>query len=335
MLAVAIMAGLTLVAQQDQPTAAKMADSASQFLASLTPEQKAKAQFGFDSPERVNWNFVPLQDKDRNPTRKGVRFEELNDAQKKKALALLRTSLSEQGYEQATTIVSLESILADLEKSGAMVRNPNWYFVSIFGDPSNTGKWGWRFEGHHLSVNFTLDKGVVVSPTPLTFGANPAEIKSGPNKGKRTLPGIEDKAKELIQSLTDEQKAVARQAKQFDEIAQAPKAKVGPPVGLPASKLTDAQKATLWKLIEEYAHRLPADLAAAELKRVQDAGYDKVFFGYCIEEDKPGKPYTYRIQGPTFLVEFLNVQGDSARNPANHIHSAWRHLPADFALPAE
>lgn len=330
--AVAAVAGVTLVARPAQSPAAKMAEAASKFLTALPPDLKKKATYPFDSDERTRWNFVPLQDRDKRPTRKGVRFEELTDAQKTDALELLRAGLGIKGFEQATAIMSLETILADLEKNGQNVRNPNWYFVTVFGDPSSTGKWGWRVEGHHLSVNFTLDRGQVESPTPLFFGANPAEIMSGPRKGFRTLPGVDDYAKELIAALDADQQKVARQPKEFPEVVANTKAPVGTPVGLPAGKMTAAQKAVLWKLLEEYANRLPPDLAAAELKRVRDAGVDRVHFAYCVEDQKPGKPHTYRVQGPTFVIEFLDIQADSANNPANHIHSVWRRLPADFGL---
>jgi len=330
----AALSGVVIVAQATNTAGAKMAVAANAFVGSLTAEQKAKACFPFDSPERENWHFVPLQDKDKKPTRKGLKFEDLADGQKAVAIDLLKAGLSEKGYGQATTIMSLESLLADLEgNGGAMVRNPNWYFVSIYGEPSNTGKWGWRIEGHHLSVNLTLDNGKVVSATPIQLGANPAEVKAGARKGLRTLPEIENLAKELIKSLDAEQVKAAKQAKQFGEVeAQTARVKVKDPVGLPYAKMTDGQKATLWKLMEAYANRATGESAEDELKRAKDAGLDKVCFGYCIEEDKPGKPYTYRVQGPTFLIEFLNVQADSAKNPANHIHSAWRRLPADFGL---
>src|SRR5262249_27555779 len=175
----AALTGVALVAQATRTAGAKMAAAANTFIGSLTPEQKAKACFPFDSDERVNWNFVPLQDKDKKPTRKGVKFEDLSEGQKAAALNLLKAGLSEKGYGQATTIMGLENLLKELEGNGAMVRNPNWYFVSIFGEPSNDGKWGWRIEGHHLSVNLTLDKGKVVSATPIQLGANPAEVKAG------------------------------------------------------------------------------------------------------------------------------------------------------------
>ena len=333
--AVALLAAITsvaLVAQSAKPSGAAMADAASKFLASLSPELRAKAAFAFESDERTKWHFVPLQDKNRMSTRKGARLEEMNNTQKAAALALLRSGLSAKGYDQATTIMSLESLLAELEPNGTNVRNPGWYFVSIFGEPSATGKWGWRVEGHHLSVNLTIERGEVISSGPTVFASNPAEVKAGAKKGLRVIGETEDLAKELIASLTDDQKRVARQEKQFAEVDVKTRATVGEQVGLPGGKMTDAQNALLQKLVGVYAGRMPGDAAEAELKKVKDAGWDKVYFGYCIEESKPGKPYTYRLHGPTFVVEFLNVQADSARNPANHIHSAWRKLPADFGL---
>ena len=325
---------LALVAREERPAADQMADAAEQFLASLSPEQRPKAQFDYETPQRTAWFFTPQQNKERQPTRKGIRFEELNDAQKEKALALLKAGTSASGYEQATTIMSLEAILRDVEKRGAMVRNPDWYFVSVFGKPSKTGKWGWRFEGHHLSVNFTLDRGQVESPTPFLFGANPATVKGGPRTGLRTLPEVEDHARELIKSLDDEQRNLARRDKDFPEIAEnTPAAKIGEPAGIPASKLTDKQRETLLKLIEAYTNRMPPAVGAAELKAVKDGGLEKVYFGYS-GSPVPGQRYTYQVQGPTFVAQFLNVQADGSGNPANHIHSVWRRLPADFGLPA-
>jgi hypothetical protein len=262
-----------------------------------------------------------------------VRLEEMNADQKAAAMALLKTGLSRTGYEQATTILTLEGLLNELEGGkGGMVRNTGWYFVSVFGEPSGTGKWGWRFEGHHLSVNYTLDRGEVVSATPLLFAANPADVKDGDKKGLRALPAIEDHARALIKSLDEKQDAVARQGKEFAEIKEGqPRADVGNPVGIPAADLTGAQRETLQKLLAAYTDRMPEDVAAAEQKRAVSTPPGKLFFAYS-GSPVPGKPYTYRIYAPEFVVEFLNVQADSARNPANHIHSAWRRLPADFAL---
>ena len=180
-------------------------------------------------------------------------------------------------------------------------------------------------------MNVTLNKGEVVDATPIVFGSNPAEIREGPKKGQRTLAEIEDLAKELIATFNPAQMKSAKQAKQFAEIREKyADAAVGEPVGVAMGELSEKQQAMFQQLIDAYAARMPADTAAAELQRIKDAGREKVRFAYCVDESKPGKPHTYRIQGPTFVIEFLNVQADSAKNPANHIHSGWRRLPKDF-----
>jgi hypothetical protein len=333
-LAVAGFVAAAIISSQEpeKPAGARMTDAAERFLASLNADQKARAVFAFDDKERTNWNFVPLQDKQGKPTRKGLRLEEMTAEQKKLALELVRAGTSKDGFTQATTIMSLESILADLEKSrGGLVRNPEWYFFSVFGTPGKTGKWGWRVEGHHLSLNFTLDGNKVIGATPYFFGANPAEVKAGDRKGLRTLPEAEDFARDLFESLTDEQKKVAFQPKQFPEIEQGkPIPNVGAPLGLPAAKMDDKQKAILQKLLKGYLGRMPPDVADVERAALLAAGVEKIHFAFAREDAKPGKPYTYRVQGPTFVIEFLNVQSDSANNPANHIHSAWRNVKGDF-----
>ena len=324
------LAGVALLAQDAGPMAARMTEAADKFTASLSAEQKKKAFFDFDAAERTGWYFTPQQT-DRKPTRKGIPLAELSEEQKKLALELLRTGTSETGYTQATTIMSLENVLHEEEKKPMFDRNPSYYFVSIFGKPSNTGKWGWRVEGHHLSVNFTINRGEVASETPFFFGANPAEVKDGDRKGLRTLPEVEDLARSLIALLSDEQKKTARQEKPFPEIQESSvAAKLGEVVGLPGEKLDEKQATALWKLIKAYTDRMPANIGAMEYDSAKRAGLGKVHFAYSGEANTPGKPYTYRIQGPTFVVEFLNVQADGSGNPANHIHSVWRHLPSDF-----
>lgn len=333
-LTLAGVVGVALVGRSaPDTTGARMKAAADTFLTTLTPEQKKKASFDFTDPHRTKWYFTPQQDKEKKFTRKGVRLEEMNADQKKAAMELLKTGLSAKGYEQATTIIGLEDLLLELEgPKGAMTRNRGWYFVSVFGDPSNTGKWGWRFEGHHLSVNYTLDKGEVVVGAPMLFASNPAEVKAGTKKGLRPLPDIEDHVRALITSLSADQDKAAKQPKAFPEIKEGQaKAGVGAPVGLTADKLTADQKATLIKLLQAYTDRMPEDLSAAEMKRVKGTPDAKLFFAYS-GSPKPGEPYTYRIQGPEFVVEFLNEQKDAAGNVANHIHSAWRRLPIDFGL---
>lgn len=331
------LAGAAFFARDTElPTGARLAVAAEAFLESLSPEQKTKAVFPFDDKERSNWNFVPLQDnKTRKSTRKGLPLEEMNAQQKQAARALVKAGTSRSGFDKAMIIMSLEVILHDLEKTGAMVRNPEWYFFTVFGTPSKTGQWGFRVEGHHLSLNFTLDRGQVTGFTPCFFGANPATVMQGNRKGLRVLKESEELALDLFHSLDANQKQTAFHSKQFPEIEQAKTApKAGAPVGLVSAKMDDKQNEILQKLLHAYLNRVAPDLAAVEMAEVKNAGMDRIYFAFAREEDKPGKPYTYRIQGPTFLVEFLNVQADSAGNPANHIHSAWRKIKGDFGLAA-
>src|SRR5262249_36816014 len=266
------------------------------------------------------WHFVPLQDANKNPTRRGLRLEEMSEAQRQAASALLRAGTSADGYVKATTIMSLEAILNDLEK-GRIVRKPEWYFFTIFGAPSKTSKWGWRVEGHHLSLNFAIDGGKVIAATPAFFGANPALVKQGPRQGLRTLPQPEDLAWELLQSLSAGQKKVALRDKQFPEVqGQTSMPKRGEPTGLAGGQMTGKQRDLLLKLIQSYADRLPDDVAQTQMSDVQKTGIDRVYFAYAGGAES-GAQHSYRVHGPTFLIEFLNVQADSANNPANHIHS--------------
>ncbi len=332
--ALVVVTGIAYVAQQADSSGPSMVSAAQGFVSSLTAEQKKQAIFEFDSEERFKWHFIPLQDKEtRKYTRKGLPLEEMTADQKKAALALVKAGTSESGNIAVTTIMSLEAILREQEgpKSG-MVRNPGWYFFTLFGTPSKTGKWGWRVEGHHLSMNFTMEGTQVVASTPCFFGANPAQIKGGPDKGKRILPEAEDFARDLFKSLDEDQKKVAHQGKHFGEPgALLKKPKVEKAVGLAASKMTKEQKATLHKLLASYTGRMPGDVAAQEMRQVAEGGLENVHFAFT-GSTEPGKGYTYRVQGPTFIVEFLNTQSDSAKNPANHIHSCWRRIAGDFGL---
>jgi Protein of unknown function (DUF3500) len=334
LLAFGTVVGITLVAQQVEGSGSNMVSAAQGFVGKLTADQKKQATYDFGSDERFNWNFIPLDDKAKKIyTRKGLPLAEMTPEQKKAALALVKAGTSESGNLAATTIMSLESILLDQEKMKGPIRNPEWYFFTVFGTPSKTGKWGWRVEGHHLSLNFTMDGTQVVASTPCFFGANPAEVKSGPNKGKRILPQSEDHARNLFKSLTDEQKKVAVQGKSFGEPGQKTKnPNLGKQVGIAASKMTKDQKDSLLKLITTYTERLPADIGKVELKNATDGGIDNVTFAFTGSSDGGKEGFTYRVQGATFVIEFLNIQADSGGNPSNHIHSCWRRIKGDFGL---
>jgi hypothetical protein len=329
-----LLAGVAWVAQKAQPPGLVMVEAGKKFLASLTDEQKAKAALPFKTKERFNWNFVPMQDRDRKPTRKGLPLQEMTAAQKKAALALVAAGTSDSGGKQALTIMSLEAILHDLEKGGAMVRSPEWYFFTIFGTPSETGTWGWRVEGHHLSLNYVVGDGMIRSATPAFYGANPATVKGGAKKGQRTLAEAEDLAFDLFNALDEDQKKVAHRDKNFPEPQQgSAKPTIGPAQGLTAEKMTDKQRMILVKLVESYASRQPQAIAAAQLSQVRADGPEKITFAFAGGK-APGQPHSYRVQGPSFVIEFLNTQGDSAGNPANHIHSVWRDMRGDFGIAA-
>ncbi|WP_020472049.1 DUF3500 domain-containing protein [Zavarzinella formosa] len=334
LLVVGLAAGIpasSLFAKDTPPVAAQMSMAAQQFLASLSPEQKKKASFEFNDPHRTGWYFMPKQDKDGNYTRKGLPLEEMNDDQRKAALALLRSGTSASGFEQTQAIIGYESLLKEVEAKPVFARKPGWYFVSIFGTPGNTGKWGWRIEGHHMVASYTINNGEVLSPTPMFFGSNPGIIKDGPKKGQVILPGLQETAADLVKSFTDEQRKEAHSdMKQFPEIEEnVGIVKLSEAKGIPAAKLTEAQQAILWKLMDVYINRMPTAVGDAERKAIKAAGFDKVSFAYTGE---PLNGYTFQIVGPTFHARLLNVQPDGWGNPNNHIHSVWRRLPGDFGL---
>lgn len=316
-------------------TGPSMTAAAKKWIAELTPEQKKIGVMEYGAPQRVDWHFIP------KATRKGVQIREMTPGQRQAALALLRSTLSEVGYGKATKIMELENLLKELEKTrtNSPLRDPERYFFTVFGEPTDTSKWGLSIEGHHMSLNFVVDSGKVVSSTPQMFGTNPAIMKNddtvGIKKGTEILAKEERLAFELLGTLTPDQRKVAVIAeKAFDEVrnAGAPQPPTDAPAGLPASKLTDAQKKILRSLIDAYAANMPEEVAKERWAAIEASGFDSLHFAWA-GADKPGIGHYYRIQGATFAIEFVNTQPDSAGNPANHIHCMWRDQKGDFALP--
>lgn len=326
--------GTSSLVQQDT-AGMRMTRAARDFLESLDADQRKATAFAFTDKERSNWNFVPLQDRDRKPTRKGLRLELMTEVQKDKALSLLRAGTSDRGYQAALSTIQLESVLARMEKPGGNVRSPGWYFVSIFGQPGSDAGWGWRFEGHHLALNFSLRGSEVTGTTPAFFGANPAEVRSGPEKGKIALEGCSAWALKLIASLSPEQKAKASANKPAGEVDQGqtkPPALTG--AGIAADSFSKDQSDILTKLLRDYTGRLPAELEAREWALIQGCPPSDLKFEFFRDATAKGNPMTYRIEAPGFLIQYLNVQADAEGNPANHIHSAYRHVAGDFGQPA-
>lgn len=300
-------------------TSGVMSDAANALLNSLHADQKAKAVFDFNDEERLNWHFIPR-------VRKGLPLKAMSHDQRALAHALLSTGLSQQGYVKATSIMSLEEILKVIEGDYSGRRDPENYFFSIFGTPSDSGTWGFRVEGHHLALNFTVVKGKVAS-SPMFYGTNPAEVRVGPRKGLRVLAREDDLGRAVYTSLAADQQKVALVSKaaykDIFTMADRKAALNGQPSGLSAAKMNAKQRQALQELIDEYIYNAPEPLAAARLDQVKKAGAN-LYFAWAGTAEKGG-PHYYRVQGATFLIEYDNTQND-----ANHIHSVWRDYNGDF-----
>ncbi len=318
----ALWASLAMIWNVSAHTPAEeMTDAARNLLATLSPEQKAKATFEFGAEERLNWHFIPR-------ARKGLPLKEMTAVQQRLAHALLASGLSQRGYAKATTIMTLEQILRDLEAGkGTMVRDEELYYVSIFGTPGDPKSWGWRVEGHHLSLNFTIAQNQQIVTSPSFFGTNPADVLEGPRKGLRVLGDEEDMGRAFVQSLKPDQQAVALiSTNAFKDIVTGADRTVKPlpEAGLAYSKMNRDQQAAFRRLVEEYAHRYRPELAEEDLAKIQKAGWSKLRFAWAGGFQKFQGHY-YRIQGPTFLLEYDNVQNNN-----NHIHTVWRNFDRDF-----
>ncbi len=323
--------GAFLVAQTQQTpkTGIGMAEAAKSFLSSITAEQRQEATFKYDDPERLNWHFIPRP-------RKGLPLKALEGEPLHAATKLIRSGLSEAGYDQTLNVMSLEEILYLIEPGERAARrerrDPTKYYISIFGTPSDTGLWGWRVEGHHLSLNFSVKDGNVISSTPEFFGANPGTIDAGKGRQIRVLGPEEDIARQILKLCTPEQQKqcwISKEAPGEVPGPNIPQPVVGEPVGLFVSKMSDDQKKLVQELLGEYLKNLPADVEEARRKTLNDAGIEKIAFAWYGEPDL-NQPHHYRVQGPTFVIEYNNTQ-----NNANHVHSMWRNLAGDFGLPAK
>jgi len=325
---VALVAGTLISAQRSSST---MASAANAFVNSLSPEQRQKATFPFESNERLHWNFIPSEAFPRN----GLLLKDMNENQRKLVHDLLKSALSQRGYLTATAIMDLESALGDLERrareSGrgaeSMVRDPLKYYVSVFGTPSTKNTWGWRVEGHHVSLHFTVVNGNLIASSPTFFGSNPAEVREGPKKGLRILGDQEDAARDLVMALNDSQRAKAMiQNVALNEIVTTNKLDISPlsPAGIPAAEMTPPQREMLMKVVNIYISKMADDIAADRTAKLQKAGVDKIAFAWAGETER-GKKHYYRIQGPTFLIEH-----DNSQNDGNHVHSVWRDFNGDF-----
>ncbi len=299
-----------------------LAKKANAFLNTLSTELRGQAQFSFGDAERFNWNFVPVK-------RNGPSFRDFDEKQKNAAIALLRASLSDQGYQKANGIIELENVLKVLENRAPAdnYRDPLNYHISIFGNPSSTAEWGWRFEGHHISLNFSSVKGILISSTPSFFGSNPGIVNSGDKKGTQVLKKEMELGFLLLNSLNGDQLKKARFAdKAPSEIitGNSRKASLLSPPGIEFRELNAAQKKIFMQLLDVYIRNYTSEFSEKLLAKIKTAGMDDLHFAWA-GSLKPGSGHYYRIQGKALLIEYDNTQNNS-----NHVHTAVRDLTNDF-----
>ena len=308
---------------REAESAKRMREAAQAWLAALNADQRAKACLDFaDEALRQEWYYIPRD-------RVGLPLKEMDARQRQLALQLVATGLSTAGYHKTQTIIALEPILHQLEGTERRFpRDPELYYLSVFGTPGSEAPWSWRFEGHHVSLNYTVVDGCMVGPTPTFFGANPAQVRHGEQAGLRALKEEEDLGRQLVVELDEAQRQVALiSAEAPSDILTRNVPQVGDevkPEGLAGAGMSVGQRQVLQALIEVYINRLPEELAQVEWGKVVRSDLNAVRFAWAGGVDR-GQPHYYRVQGPTFLAEYDNTQND-----ANHIHAVWRDLENDF-----
>jgi hypothetical protein len=296
-----------------------IAGAARAFLDSLSTEQRDVVAHEFDDTRRFDWHYVPKQD------RKGLPLKQMTADQAAAANRLLRTALSASGYEKTREIMQLEIVLAEIENAYGY-RDPEKYFLSFFGTPEPGADWAMSFEGHHVSLNFTVLDGKVAASSPTFLGANPHRVSTGTHAGLRVLGAEEDRGRRLLESLDERQRAIAVIAANAPaDIFSGAKPRIRPaePEGLAAAAMNAGQRELLRALIDEYADNVAGAAAAKRRAQIEAAG-DTIHFAW-MGSATPGDPHYYRVQTPTFLIEYDNVQ-----NGANHSHTVWRDFDGDF-----
>ena len=313
-----------MTANHEGSAASQMTEACSRFLGSLSPDQKASTTFHYQDGERVLWYYPPLN-------RHGLALRDMDESQRELAMAVMATGLTDQSKEQAKLIIEHESVLGPLEVEQDQVtfgRDPELYYFTVFGEPGGQDIWGWRVEGHHVCLNFSVWDDKVISATPFFFGANPAEVRKGPKTGLRILGAREDLAFELMNELDAGQrgKAILYDQAPYDILTyNSSKVSLPPEEGLPASRMNDTQSRILKALVREYVSQVPTELSQQRLAHLEEGGYDRLHWAWAGPVEK-GKAHYYRIHGGNFVVEF-----DNRQNGANHIHSVWRDIENDFA----
>lgn len=320
----------------------EMTDAGNLFLGTLTPEQRQKATYAFDNEERFNWHYVPRE-------RKGLPLKQMTPEQRTAAMAMLKTALSLQGYEKATSIIDMENVLRviDNRPPNDVYRDPENYSFTFFGDPASKEPWSWRIEGHHLSLQFIAVAGKVIAQTPTFFGSNPAVLKfdssmadkrmsdprvaSLPQKGKAIFKQETEKAFALLKTLNpDQRKQAILDAVAYPEMVTSNKRKASLERmdGVRMADMNAEQRKLFIDLLQTYLTNYRITLAKQQLDKLEKNGLDNLRFGWAGDQTPTlgeGKGWYYRIHGPTILIEYDNTQTN-----ANHIHTVVRDLTNDW-----
>ena len=314
---------LLLFFQRAQAQSNVIEAKATAFLNLLDESQKGKVVYAYDEEERYNWHFVPRE-------RNGLPFKEMNEKQHQAALALLKTCLSDQGYQKANNIIALENVLREVESRPAddTYRDPMNYSITIFGTPAADSLWGWRLEGHHMSINFSSADGQIVSSTPTFWGSNPAVVRTGRYRGRQILKQETDLGFTLVNSLDTKQlraAVVAEKAPSDIITGNQRKAELQEPAGLAYTEMNEQQKKLLMQLLNVYVKNYQLGFSKRLMDKIEKAGIENLSFAWA-GSLQPGAGHYYRIQGPMLLIEYDNTQ-----NNANHVHTVVRDLTNDFA----
>jgi hypothetical protein len=268
---------------------------------------------------RLGWSYFPGD-------RAGLRLGNLDPRQRAAVMDILRGMLSGTGFAKIEQIRKLESVLKQMENNPG--RDLENYYLTVFGDPSEEDFWGVRWEGHHISLNWSIQGGTIVSSTPQFLGSNPATVPQGHTMaGERVQRAEEELARSLVRSMTRPQREQAVLVKRAPaEILTRMQGEVSPlpQEGIRYADLEGGQQGLLMQMIEQYASTQSPFVMRQRLDRIKESGLDDIYF-YWIGSLHPEEGHYYRIQGPSFLIEYDNTQ-----NNANHIHTVWRDFDGDF-----
>lgn len=298
--------------------AAEIAAAARGWIATLDEAQRRAACFAFEDEERFDWHYFPRR-------REGLALMDMSAGQQEAARALIRATLSKQGAMKVEAIMALEAVLAEIEGGRSSFRDPENYAFTMFGEPGET-PWGWRVEGHHLSVNITVTAADSIAATPAFTGTHPARIPSGQHEGERIQKDEYFLALDLAQSLDEKQReAAVLQDRSLGNIVTGPGRAdaLKEPQGLPVSTLSEEQRGLLLRLVATYIGLARDEVGARYMDLVRE-GLDETRFAWAGGMQE-GEAFYYRVHGPRVLIEFDNTQ-----NNANHIHSLWRDPADDF-----